>query len=48
MNVVNQSLLTVVLFCAIVLSLTAMFDPTTFGEWLQQIDNARYEFTMGE
>lgn len=22
--------------------------PTQFGKWLQKIDNARYEYTLGE
>jgi hypothetical protein len=48
MNVVNQFLLTVLLVCATVLLFGAMVTPTLFGEWLQKIDNARYEFTMGE
>lgn len=27
---------------------TSIAFPAQFGKWLQTIDNARYEFTMGE
>jgi hypothetical protein len=47
MNIVNQMLLTALLFCATVIIIVAMFSPTQFGNWLQEIDNARYEF-IGE
>lgn len=29
-------------------AVTAIAFPAHFGKWLQKIDNARYEFTMGE
>jgi len=46
MNIVNQMLLTVILFCASVILVVAMVSPDRFGNWLQKIDNARYEFMM--
>lgn len=50
MNVVNQMLLTALLFLATVCLLGSMMAPTLFGSWLQKIDNGRYEFIneMGE
>ena len=48
MNLVNQILLTAILFLTTVMLLSAMVAPTLFGEWLQKIDSARYEYTMGE
>ena len=48
MNIVNQMLLTALLFCAVVVMLASMAAPTLFGQWLQTIDNARYEYTMCE
>ena len=48
MNIVNQMLLTTVLFFIVVFLGAAMVNPTGFGKWLQQIDNSRYEFTLGE
>jgi hypothetical protein len=48
MNIVNQMLLTVLLFSLGVFMLSAMMAPTLFGDWLQKIDEARYEYTMCE
>ncbi len=47
MNIVNQMLLTALLFCATVNLVVAMADPMLYGKWLQEIDNGRYEF-IGE
>jgi hypothetical protein len=48
MNIVNQILLTILLILVSALFLRSMFDPTGFGEWLKQIDDARYEYTINE
>lgn len=50
MNIVNQMLLTALLFLASICLASAMMAPTLFGGWLQKIDNGRYQFIneMGE
>jgi len=48
MNFVNQMLLTALLFLVTAILGVAVVTPTAYGSWLQTIDNARYEFTIGE
>lgn len=48
MNFVNQVLLTAILFLVCVHVISAMFFPTAYGLWLKKIDDARYEYMVGE
>lgn len=48
MNIVNQMLLTAIMGCILFIFLGAMAEPTLFGQWLQTIDNARFEYMLCE
>lgn len=45
---INQLLLTVLLSLVSAIFMKSIVDPAGFGNWLKQVDDARFEYTSNE